>query len=263
MKKRILHTSAVTTLAVAVSLGALAPASSAAPANQPIRKVQTVKTVKATKVNSLVDIARRKVVAEISRDDSHLSRVLDRPSVRSTDGDAQHRLGLSVAEDRALLAGFAERARAAGTLVELRKVAALVRQLRPEIYSVAVGQVHDLAALATAAEDNAATLAKLRAAVAEHETAALDVSAVRADLMSAGLLNSEATLALPAAREAALVLTAMSSRVELQLVTTEVHRTWGLLDRVDAAIMLTEMTLAASMVEPLEPAAIEEPAPTA
>lgn len=262
MNKRFLRTSAVTTLAMTVRLGAPTPVSSAAPAKQSTRKVPTVKTVKAAqpvKSSRLVEAARRNLVSEIGRDDSNLARLLSRPSLRSLDSDALTRLASSVVEDRALLAGFAAQVRSANTLAKLKQIAALVRRLRPEIYSVAVGQFQDLAALTVAAEANGVTLADLDALVRDREAGGQQMIPVRTDVVAARLLNSEVMSAIPAAWGAALQLSAGSSRAELQAVTGEVLRISGLLDRVDETIMLVELAVAAPAMEPTEPAASEEP----
>lgn len=252
MNHRLISAS-VATLAMAVCLGAPAASASAA-TKQPTGKAATVKTVKPSKASSLVTAARRKVLAEIARDDAVLARVLTRPGVQRLDADALTRLGQSVAADRVLLSGLADQARAAASLVELQTVSAAVAGVRPEVYHVAIGQLQDLAALALAADDAVDVLADLEQAIAEREATGADLTAARADLAAAQLLASEAVLAVPVAREAALALTATTPRGAVQAVTAEVLRIAGVLDQVDEGVLLVELALEPVLVAVPEPA---------
>lgn len=215
--------------------------------------MKTTRLVEAGKVptgGGLVDAARRKLVAEVARNDTCLARILSRPSVSSLDSDAFARLSASVADDRALLDEISTRARSASTLAGLLSVATSLHRVRPEIYSVAVGQVQDLTALTGRAEANAASLAEFEAVVTQREAAGHDVTSVRIDLMAARLVNAEAALGIPAARDTTLDLTGRSTRAELQAVVDEVPRISGLLDRVDETVLLVELALGARVVGP-------------
>lgn len=232
MHTRLVRVSVTVALAATIGLGALGPVASASAAKPTTTKAQTSKatgkaTGKATHVSPAerrTAAARRAVLAEVARDDAYLARVLTRSALRTLDADARTILESSVGQDRTPLAGYATTARAAGTLAEVREVAALVRALRPEVYSIALGQLQDLAELAAAA---------------------------------------------PVAREAALLLTGTTPRIEVQLVTDEVLRLAALLESADGIVAGVAEALAAP-AEPTEepapestPEPVQEPAPAA
>lgn len=239
MNKRLLRASAATALALSVSLGAVAPAASAAPAKQPTRKAQTVKVAKPSKTTStLVDAARRKVIAEISRYDAALAAVLTRPNVLALDPEALGRLTESVAGDRAILRGLIGQAQMASQLAELQRIDGVVRQFRPEVHYIVVGQIQDLAELVDTVEANTR---ELELVVADRS--ADEIAPVQAQLNEARVVNEAAALAITDARNDALSLSALSSRAQVQAATAEVERIAGALTQVEDRLLAIELAL--------------------
>lgn len=277
MHTRLVRVSVTVALAATIGLGALGPVASASAAKPTTTKAQTSKatgkaTGKATHVSPAerrTAAARRAVLAEVARDDAYLARVLTRSALRTLDADARTILESSVGQDRTLLAGYATTARAAGTLAEVREVAALVRALRPEVYSIALGQLQDLAELAASAAATDLAVSDLATVVAERSAAGEDLSLLEAELTSARDLLAELAAAAPVAREAALLLTGTTPRIEVQLVTDEVLRLAALLESADGIVAGVAEALAAP-AEPTEepapestPEPVQEPAPAA
>lgn len=245
MSQRQATTSAAIPHYAAFLADEVASDSAAAPQTDSIREPQTGR---ASASIPIVDAIRRKILAEITHTDAVLASQVDRWSVRRLDDEAGARIADSVAGDRDMLAGLADGVRAATSRSGLLEIASLARQIRPEAYSIAVGQLQDLAALTEAAEANARRLAILNEVVVKTERFA-EMTAVVTDLATARLLNSKAAVAERAARDAALMLSANSTRNEIQAVTGQVLRLEVLLDRIDQIITLVELDLAVARRE--------------
>jgi hypothetical protein len=198
--------------------------------------------------NGQEDAVRSDLLATIARADSFLDGYCDRPSVQWLDRDALVRIASSVARDRVLLEALRERGRTAVTLDDLTLLTAQVTTLRPRNYTDAVDHVHDLTELSSGAEANAAVLADLEAILRERTDAGQDIDSVRTDVGVARLLSSRVTLAIAAARDAALQVTAASDPSALQVVADRVRKTTVLLDRLAATLMLAELAIAPDLL---------------
>ncbi|PVG81660.1 hypothetical protein DDE18_16860 [Nocardioides gansuensis] len=239
MYEGMLPTSASTPSDVAVRSMAFAPASVAAPATHSTREAYIGLAGNSTPIGEAL---RRRIIADITHADAALASLLDRCPVRRLDGDAQARLAVSVAGDRDLLAGLADGAHVATTWAGLPAIVSQVRRSRPVADSFGAGHLQDLAALCQVAEANTTRLASLDEVVVKTEGSA-GLIAVRRELATARLLNSEADLAATAARDAALMLSASSTRKEILAVTGQVLRLDIQLDRVDQILTFVELGL--------------------
>lgn len=245
--KRSFSTAAVA-LAAVVSIGATAPAASAA--GKTTTKPAVTKTVKPVKVDKRLLVAKRAVSALSTHKDAALvaagqyaadSGIAQAPEVQA-----------NVEGDRVYLAGLATKAAAATTLAAVRVVDAQVRQVRPENYAVVVNGLRQAAHFQGFAVTTPAEIADLAAQADVKEGEGYDVTAVRQLLAEATSANDQVAPLAASAVEKGVALNALTPQAQQVAFSVDIASAGGLLDTITADLQAVVDALAA-MVPVVEP----------
>jgi hypothetical protein len=219
-------------------------------------KTKPSKPAKPAKPSKALVAKQRAVTAQITRLDLALAR---QAGVVSTSGIAVAETVLAnISGDRAVLAGYATSLAAATTSTEVAAVDALVRSLRPEVYSVVVNGLRQAAHFDEVTVANDATIAELTVAAAAKELEGHDVTAVRELLLAAQATNAEVPALTAAIVDRGVLLDALSLTADRAAFTDAVAAAGTALDSVAADLQLASDALAAMVPAEPEPVA-EEP----
>jgi hypothetical protein len=241
--------------AVAVAIGLYAPAATAAPAGKPHATTHAKPHAKPRVSKDARRLAAEKTVVlrEIAHKDAGLAVVLKNPWLSRLDATQAGTVRANVAADRATLATLKSGVSAATTVTDVRALRAKVKQVRPEVYYVAINTVRQAARFLSAAARNTATIAALTTQADAKEADGFDVTAVRTELDAAAVANTEAGTAAAGATDLALGLTATATHAGLDGVRTRLAVAEAALTTAADHLAAAESAVAA-MVAP-EPAA--------
>jgi hypothetical protein len=208
-------------LTAAVALGLAAPAASAAGHQSDSHGHHAVQHGHVhVKKSAKPSVHARQALREIAQLDARLLRATRDRSLAGLTDDQKATVVANAAADRAALGVLKDSVVAADASVDLRSVRASLRQVRPEVYTLAL---HDLR-----------RAARLQATVDQNAT---DLAAVTdRDVSPALVANEQAAASLADAVAKALAVTATSSKDDLRAVDADFRAARQALDTVESVL---------------------------
>ena len=234
--KRLLATSLAAVLVATFTATAMPLASAAAKATPNHTKAggQTDKRLAAEK---------RQVVSLVATKSAALVRV-SRTTGRAALSIGGAEVVANINADQVALADLKAAGLAATTLSDARVVAAQVKAVRPEIYSVVVNGLRQADRFQTLVAENVDVITALGLTTDAKELEGIDVAAVRDSLVAAAIANDEAAALATAVLEKGVLLTAFSTQGEREAFSSAVAAAGAQLDVVEAELGLAADRLA-------------------